>query len=579
MLTAPVSIDGFEQFLQRDIEKELLRFTTAGSVDDGKSTLIGRLLHDTKAVYEDQLASVKKSRINRSSGPIDFSLLTDGLRAEREQGITIDVAYRHFATARRKFIIADTPGHEQYTRNMATGASTASLAVVLVDATKGLLPQTRRHSYIAALLGIPNLLVAINKMDLAGYREEVFVRLRNDFLALADQLKITAVQCIPVSALAGDNVVDGSQNMPWYTGPTLLEHLETVPIQPASSITAIRVPVQYVIRPDAAFRGFAGQVSGGTIRSGDAVMALPSRQITRLQSIITFDGELDVAVLSQSVVLKLADEIDISRGDMLVSPEAPPTVASRFSAMVVWLNELPLQLGRTYLLKHTTRQVKAAVTHIHYRVDINTLSHESTQELPMNGIASVELETSSPLFFDSYGLSRLTGSFILVDALSNATVGAGMIQKNLSRPLVEAAVNTAGASDADRREVTSQERIARNGHRSAILLIPNSVAGAAERALFEKGFQTIVLREGELSFAALASFLNPLWAAALVVLVGVTGVAPEMRRILEAVAGDSLVDFVDVVPDFHRNELLGEILSYAESLRVRTTPSFAGEDD
>jgi len=567
MLAAPVSTDRFEQFLQQDMEKDLLRFTTAGSVDDGKSTLIGRLLHDAKAVYEDQLASVKKSRINRSSGPIDFSLLTDGLRAEREQGITIDVAYRHFATARRKFIIADTPGHEQYTRNMATGASTASLAVVLVDATKGLLPQTRRHSYIASLLGIPNVLVAINKMDLAGYQQEVFVRLQKDFLALADQLEIKAVQCVPVSALAGDNVVDRSENMPWYSGPTLLEHLEAVPIQPASSIAAVRVPVQYVIRPDAAFRGFAGQVSGGTIRSGDAVMALPSRQSTRVQSIVTFDGELDAAVLSQSVTLKLEDEIDISRGDMLVSPDAPPTVSSHFSAMVVWMNELPLQLDRTYLLKHTTRQVKAAVTCIHYRVDVNTLSQESTQELPMNGIASVELETSSPLFFDSYALNRLTGSFILVDPLSNATVGGGMIQKDLSRHLVEAAVNVTGASDAEAQEVTWQERIGRNGHRPAILLIPDPIAGAAERALFEGGFQTIVLRENELRSTALASLLSSLWSAAFVVLVAFTEVSTEIRRTLEAVAGDSFVDFADVAPNLERNDSLEQILSHAESLR------------
>jgi sulfate adenylyltransferase large subunit len=579
MLAAPVNTSGFEQFLQRDIEKELLRFTTAGSVDDGKSTLIGRLLHDAKAVYEDQLASVKKSRINRSSGPIDFSLLTDGLRAEREQGITIDVAYRHFATARRKFIIADTPGHEQYTRNMATGASTASLAVVLVDATKGLLPQTHRHSYIASLLGIPSLLVAINKMDLAGYQEEVFVRLRDDFLALADQLKITAVQCVPVSALAGDNVVDRSRNMPWYSGPTLLEHLETVPIQPASSIAAIRVPVQYVIRPDATFRGYAGQVSGGAIHSGDAVMALPSRQTTRVQSIVTFDGELDAAVLSQSVTLRLEDEIDISRGDMLVSLDAPPTVSSHFSAMVVWLNERPLQLDRTYLLKHTTRQVKAAVTRFHYRVDVNTLSHEAVQELPMNGIASVELETSGPLFFDPYALSRLTGSFILVDPISNATVGAGMIQKDLSRHRVEAPVNTTGAWGANPREVTSQERIARNGHRPAIVLIPNSIAGAAERALFENGFQTIMLRENELSSDVLVSLLSPLWSAAFVMLVAVTQVSPAMRRAIEAVAGDSLVDLVDVAANFHRIELLEQILSHAESLRVRTAASFAGEDN
>jgi sulfate adenylyltransferase subunit 1 len=579
MLIATASIDGFEQFLQRDIETELLRFTTAGSVDDGKSTLIGRLLHDAKAVYEDQLASVKKSRINRSSGPIDFSLLTDGLRAEREQGITIDVAYRHFATAHRKFIIADTPGHEQYTRNMATGASTASLAVVLVDATKGLLPQTRRHSYITSLLGIPNLLVAINKMDLVGYREEVFLRLRDDFLALADQLKITAVQCVPVSALAGDNVVDRGGNMPWYAGPTLLEHLETVPIQPASSITAIRFPVQYVIRPDAAFRGFAGQVSGGTIRSGDAVMVLPSRQTTRVQSIVTFDGELDEAVLSQSVTLTLEDEIDISRGDMLVSPEAPPTVSSHFTAMVVWLNELPLQLHRTYLLKHTTRQVKAAVTRIHYRVDVNNLNHESTQEVSMNGIASVELETSSPLFFDPYALGRLTGSFILVDALSNATVGAGMIQKDLSRHLVVAAANVTGVSDADAREVTSQERIARNGHRPAIILIPDSVAGVVERTLFERGFQTMMLRENELSPVALASLLSHLWSAAFVVLADASKVSSELSRTLEAVAGVSPVDFADVAPNLRRDELLEQILWHAESLRVRPAALFPGEDD
>src|SRR3984893_10074723 len=558
---------------------ELLRFTTAGRVDDGRSSLIGRLLHDAKAVYEDQLASVKNSRINRSAGPIDFSLLTDGLRAEREQGITIDVAYRHFATPRRKFIIADTPGHEQYTRNMATGASTASLAVVLVDATKGLLPQTRRHSYIASLLGIPNLLVAINKMDLAGYQEEVFVRLRNDFLALADQLKITAVQCVPVSALAGDNVVDRSRNMAWYSGPTLLEHLETVPIQPASSITAIRVPVQYVIRPDAAFRGFAGQISGGTVRSGDVIMALPSRPATRVQSIVTFDGELDAAALSQAVTLTLENEIDISRGEMLVSPQAPPTVSSHFSAMVVWLNELPLQLGRTYLLKHTTRQVKAAVKRIHYRVDVNTLGQEFTRELSMNGIASVELETSSPLFFDSYSLSRLTGSFILVDPLSNATVGAGMIQKDLSRHLAEVAVNATGVLDADPREVTSQERIARNGHRPAILLIPNSVAGAAERAFFERGFQTLVLRDNELSPVALTTLLSPLWSTAFVVLVAVTQVSPEMRRTLKAVAGNSLADFADVTPNLNRNELLEQILSHAESLRVRPVTSSPGVDD
>jgi sulfate adenylyltransferase large subunit len=450
--------------------------------------------------------------------------------------------------------------------------------VVLVDATKGLLPQTRRHSYIASLLGIPNLLVAINKMDLVGYREEVFLRLRDDFLALADQLKITAVQCVPVSALAGDNVVDRSRNMPWYPGPTLLEHLETVPIRPASSITAIRIPVQYVIRPDAAFRGFAGQVSGGTIRSGDAVLALPSRQTTRVQSIVTFDGELDEAVLSQSVTLTLEDEIDISRGDMLVSPDSPPTVSSHFTAMVVWLNELPLQLHRTYLLKHTTRQVKAAVTRIQYRVDVNNLNHESTQEVSMNGIACVELETSGRLFFDPYALSRLTGSFILVDTLSNATVGAGMIQKDLSRHLVVAAVNVTGAWEADAREVTAQERIARNGHRAAILLIPDSVAGVVERALFERGLQTLVLRENEMSSDVLTSLLSHLWSAAFVVLVVATKVSSGLIRTLEAIAV-SPVDFTEFAPNLRRDELLEQILWHAESLRVRPPALFPGEDD
>jgi hypothetical protein len=385
------------------------------------------------------------------------------------------------------------------------------------------------------------------------------------------------VQCVPVSALAGDNVVDRSRNMPWYAGPTLLEHLEMVPIRPASSITAIRLPVQYVIRPNAAFRGFAGQVSGGTVRSGDAVMALPSRQTTRVQSIVTFDGELDAAVLSQSVTLKLEDEIDISRGDMLVSPEAPPTVSSHFSAMVVWLNELPLQIGRTYLLKHTTRQVKALITGVQYRVDVNTLSHECTQELSMNGIASVELETSSPLFFDSYALSRLTGSFILVDPLSNSTVGAGMIQKDLSRRLVEAAANVS-VSDTHAREVTSQERIRRNGHRPAIILIPISLAGFAERALFASGFQTIVLRESELLSAALASLLSPLWSAAFVVLFAVTEVSTETRRPIEAIARNSLVEFADLALNLGRDELLEQILSRAESLRVPRAAPFSEED-
>src|SRR5712672_324579 len=294
---------GFLSFLDRDIGKELLRFTTAGSVDDGKSTLIGRLLHDSKAVYEDQLASVKKSKINRSGGPIDFSLLTDGLRAEREQGITIDVAYRYFSTSRRKFIIADTPGHEEYTRNMATGASTADLAVILIDATKGLLPQTKRHTFIASLLGIQYLLVAVNKMDLVAFSESTFLQLERDFLALAERFGNFSVQCIPLSALEGDNLVTRSVHTPWYNGPTMLEHLETVDVKPASEMESLRFPVQSVIRPDARFRGFAGRVASGTVRPGDEVLALPSRRRTRVESIVSFDGELAAAGPSDSVVL------------------------------------------------------------------------------------------------------------------------------------------------------------------------------------------------------------------------------------------------------------------------------------
>src|SRR5450631_1617769 len=471
MATLTPPIFSIDEFMQQEREKDLLRFSTAGSVDDGKSTLIGRLLYDTQSVYDDQVRSIE-GKGTTAPGQIDFALLTDGLRAEREQGITIDVAYRYFATARRKFIIADTPGHEQYTRNMATGASTANLAVILVDGTKGLLPQTRRHSYIAALLGIPNVLAAINKMDLVDYREDVFLRLQADFLALADQLKIPAVQCVPVSALEGDNIAVRSRNMAWYSGPTLLEHLETVPIRPVSSIEAIRFPVQYVIRPDSTFRGFAGQVAGGAIRDGDSVRALPSRQTTRVRSIVTYDGKLETAVRSQSVTLELEDEIDVSRGDMLVSPDAVPWVSRSFSATIVWMYEKPLELGRTYLAKHTTRQVKAKVTRIQSRVDVNTFNREPAQELEMNGIAIVELETGSPLFFDPYDQSRSTGSFILVDPLSNATVAAGMIRENLQESHLERDQEPAW-SEISQPAIASKERLERHGHRAAVFLVPD----------------------------------------------------------------------------------------------------------
>jgi sulfate adenylyltransferase subunit 1 len=473
---------------------ELLRFTTAGSVDDGKSTLIGRLLHDSKAVYEDQIASVKNSRINRSTGPVDFSLLTDGLRAEREQGITIDVAYRYFATLRRKFIIADTPGHEQYTRNMATGASTADLAVILVDATKGILPQTRRHAFIASLLGIRHVLAAVNKLDLVDYREDVFLQVERDFLQLAKQLGIAHIQCVPISALEGDNVVNRSERTYWYHGPTLLGHLETVPLTAGDRLRSLRFPVQMVIRPDANFRGFAGSVASGVIRPGDDVLALPSGRRTRVRSIVSYDGDLPEAFAPMSVAVQLEDEIDLSRGDMLVSPENGPRVSKRFRAMVVWLHETPLQVGRTYLVKHTARQTKIRALQVRHRVNVNTLEQEQVTQLNVNDIASVEFEAHVPLFFDPYVSNRATGSFILIDAISNATVGAGMIQGDLAGRRGQEERELALPETAQ-HQVSEQRRYERHGHYPAVFLLENrpAVASKLERTLFEKGFEVLLV--------------------------------------------------------------------------------------
>jgi sulfate adenylyltransferase large subunit len=573
MATAPLIGNTFDQFLQQEMKKDLLRFTTAGSVDDGKSTLIGRLLHDAKGVYEDQLASLKQSRVNRSNGLIDFSLLTDGLRAEREQGITIDVAYRYFATARRRFIIADTPGHEQYTRNMATGASTANLAVILVDATKGLLAQTKRHTYIASLLGIPTVVAAINKMDLVGYREDVYLRLRDDFLGLAAHLNISAAECIPVSATEGDNIVEVSGNMAWYTGPTLLEHLETVPVQDSSSIDSLRFPVQYVIRPDSKFRGFAGQVAGAAIQRGDTVVALPSGQTTRVRSIVTYEGNLETAEHGQSVALELEDEIDISRGDMLVSPDEAPVVSRSFGATIVWMNEKPLEIGRTYLAKHTSRQVKAQVTAIQNRININTLGQEPAHELEMNGIALVSLETSSPLFFDTYKRSRATGSFILVDPMSNATVAAGMIRQDLSEHANK--LNGPGITPPQKRQgrVTSQERFERHGHRPAAFLVPAALVRVAERGLFDVGFEAIVLDVERISPALISAVLDPLWSAGFVVLFGAEGVQAEVRRAIETLAADSFVACSTVALHRSEKDLVLQVVARAESLRVAPSRS------
>jgi bifunctional enzyme CysN/CysC len=415
---------------------ELLRLATAGSVDDGKSTLIGRLLFDSKAIFEDQLASVERASVQRGHEYTNLALLTDGLRAEREQGITIDVAYRYFATPRRKFIIADTPGHVQYTRNMVTGASTADVAVVLVDARKGLLEQSRRHAYLATLLRIPHLVVAVNKMDLVDWSEERFRSIVADFSSFADSLlEVGDVTFIPMSALRGDNVVDRSDSMPWYDGLALLEHLETVHIAEDRNLVNMRFPVQYVIRPMSGahhdYRGYAGQVAGGIVRAGDEVVVLPDGLRSRISSIDTYDGPVDEAFTGMSVTVRLADDLDVSRGDMIVRAGDEPSTSQDVEAIVCWMVDQPLRQGGRYAIKHTTRWARAMVTELGYRLDVNTLSKdESAMELGLNEIGRVRLRITAPLMHDPYAQNRLTGSFILVDESTNVTAGAGMIHSD-----------------------------------------------------------------------------------------------------------------------------------------------------
>ncbi|MFL6449543.1 MAG: sulfate adenylyltransferase subunit CysN [Bryobacteraceae bacterium] len=421
--------DLFESFLQAEKAKDLLRLSTAGSVDDGKSTLIGRLLYDSRGIYEDQLEAVTKASVGRNAGTIDFSLLTDGLRAEREQGITIDVAYRYFATPKRKFIIADTPGHEQYTRNMVTGASTAELAIVLVDARKGMLPQSRRHAYIASMLGLPQLVVAVNKMDLVGYDRAVFEEIVAEFKQFLGETKIQSY-FVPISALAGDNVVSPSSNMPWFEGPNLLQYLEEVPAGSRTRRSSFRFPVQRVVRPDQHFRGYAGTIASGEIRPGDPVLVLPSGRRTTVEAITTFDGDLARAEASEAVTLSLKDEIDIIRGDVIVGVDEPPQQSHAIAATLVWLNATAAQLGARYRIKSATRQSTCTLNSIEYRININTLAHESARALEMNEIAVVHVDTARPLVFDPYDSNRTTGSFILIDPASNATVAAGLIRRS-----------------------------------------------------------------------------------------------------------------------------------------------------
>lgn len=415
------------------LNMQLLRFTTAGSVDDGKSTLIGRLLYDSKSIFEDQLDAVKRASVQKGSEHLNLALFTDGLRAEREQGITIDVAYRYFATPNRKFIIADTPGHIQYTRNMVTGASTANAAIILIDARNGVIEQTYRHSYIAYLLGIPHIIVCINKMDLLDYSREVFEKIRADFNAfVAKVLPGEDLRFIPISALKGDNVVKPSQNMDWYKGQTLLETLETIPIDNDYDMLNQRFPVQYVIRPESDryhdYRGYAGRVAGGVFHPGDEVIVYPAGLTTRIQSIDTFDGPVDEAYPPMSVTILLADDIDISRGDMIAGTSSLPQNSSEIEAMVCWMNPRPMQLNGKYALKHNTRDVRCVIGSIDYVLNINTLEHITGHtSLAMNEIAKISIRTTKPLFFDPYKVNRLTGSIILIDEATNETVAAGMI--------------------------------------------------------------------------------------------------------------------------------------------------------
>jgi len=491
-LDTPV-LNGIDSFLRREEEKDLLRFITCGSVDDGKSTLIGRLLYDSKGAYEDQLSAITKATVNQSAGAMDFALLTDGLRAEREQGITIDVAYRYFATPRRKFIIADTPGHEQYTRNMATGTSTANLAIVLIDARNGVLAQSRRHAFIASLLGIHHLVVAVNKMDLVGYSEEAFDRICADFKSFAAPLQLSDLYFIPVSALHGDNIVNKSRNMPWFDGASLLHHLEMVHIGSDRNLSEMRFPVQLVLRPTNDFRGFAGQVASGVLKPGDPVMVLPSGRTSRVKSIVTYDGEMARAFPPMSVTVCLEDEVDVSRGNMLVPPSHPPHITRCIDARLVWMGNQPLDLRRQYILKHCTQMVKAKVRYVRYRVDVNSFQRHPAAELKLNEIGTVVIDTHSPIFVDQYRRNRATGSFILVDPISNATVAAGMVTGRDPK-LADSAMLEVQPIEAQQR-ISVIDRQERLGHASALIWLNGGLhlAFAIENELFRRGYLTHVI--------------------------------------------------------------------------------------
>ena len=504
--------------------RDLLRFTTAGSVDDGKSTLIGRLLYDSKAIVQDQLEVLERSSKLHGEESVNLALLTDGLRAEREQGITIDVAYRYFATPKRKFIIADTPGHEQYTRNMVTGASTANLAVILIDARNGVLTQSKRHGFLASLLGIPHLLVAINKMDLVDYSKDRFEEIVTEYKSFSRKLKIHDITFIPVSALIGDNIVNHGNRLNWYEGSTVLHYLEKVTIAADRNLTDFRFPIQYVVRPHQDFRGFAGRISSGIVNPGEDVVVLPSGVKTKIKEILNADGKMEEAKAGESIILTLEDEVDLSRGEMLVKPRNLPSTSTRFDASLCWMDEKkPLQIDSSYIIKHTTREVQAFVRELTYRVDINTLHRDpEAQTLDLNEIGRVSVETSQPLFFDPYETNRETGGFILIDPATNGTVGAGMIRgeiRDIPDLAPDHAEHLVRSSNVvwHAGKISLEQRILHNGHEPVCYWFTglsgsgkSTLARVFEQKLFTKGKQVFVIDgdnvrhglNGDLGFSA-----------------------------------------------------------------------------
>ena len=493
-----------EEFLAQDEKKDLLRLLTAGSVDDGKSTLIGRLLFDSKRLYEDQLVALERDskRVGHAGEKIDYALLLDGLKAEREQGITIDVAYRYFSTNRRKFIIADTPGHEQYTRNMVTGASTANLAIILVDAVNGVITQTKRHTFLISLLGIRHVVLAVNKMDLVDYKQEVFDKICQDYKTFLTRLNIPDVHFIPMSALNGDNVVNASDNMPWYKGQPILELLETIHISSDRNFTDLRYPVQYVLRPEHNFRGFSAKVASGIIRKGDEVMVLPSRKTSKVKKIVTYEGEQDYAFPPQSVTVTLKDEIDISRGDMLVHPNNQPRVERHFEAMLVWMDEKKMDPRTNFIIKQTTNLNKARIDDIRYKIDVNTMHKSKARQFKLNEIGRVVITTSKPMFFDAYERNHETGSFILIDPVTHNTSAVGMIIDRVGAEDLPSRI-----SDADKKKiaegkslVSAEERQAKYQQKGQTIWITGlhgsgktDVAYMLEKRLFDLGHVTVLL--------------------------------------------------------------------------------------